>query len=459
MLSSKSYTYHSSTMSLCNECLKQIQAKIIIEDGKVYILKYCSEHGEQKELLQEDSTYYLLKNNYDKPSTSPKVDTKVSKGCPYDCGICPQHDQHGCISLIEVTQRCNMSCPTCYASCSPHIDGGKFLDLGTISKMLDYYQKCEDNNAEVLQISGGEPTLHPQIIDIVHMAQDKGIKYVMLNTNGLRIADDEEFVRELSKFKSGFELYLQFDGFTNDIYRSLRGKDMYEIKEKALQNIVKYQIPATLVCTVSKNVNDHVLDEIIKYGIDTPCIRGINFQPLAYFGRTDKMIEDRITLSGIINRIEAQTNKLLMKDDFIPLPCNVERVAITYMYRPEKGSFIPLTRKINIGRYKSIINNTFMFKVEDIFKNATSGLPICDCMKFIKDFKFIVPKNFFKRTVEQKKEFIDNNTFRISINSFIDRYNFDLKSMQKECVHIITPELRRIPFSSYNMIHRQKGNG
>ncbi|MDF2533386.1 MAG: hypothetical protein K0Q65_2967 [Clostridia bacterium] len=452
----RNYTFYEFTNSLCPVCLDTVPAKIIIKDKKVYLLKYCKTHGEQLELLEEDVEYHLKKKLYDKPGTSMKIHTKVEKGCPFDCGTCPQHDQHACIGLIEVTNKCNLRCPLCYADAGD----GEFLALDHIEKMMNFLQDSERNQAEILQISGGEPTLHPDIISILKMAKAKKFKYVMLNTNGIRIAEDEEFVKELQQFVGGFEVYLQFDGFKPATYQKLRGEDVFSKKQKAVDCLGKHKIPTTLVSSISAGINDDEIGEIFSYGLKQPYIRGINFQPVAFFGRTDQTAEqNRVTLSGILKRMEQQTSGMLRMDDFIPLPCNVERVAITYMYRSSKGGFVPITRDARIQEYLHLINNTFVYTIEDALKNAGRSLldlnTSCDCFKFLNDFRKIIPLDFFKKSKTQKIEYVDQNTFRISVSSFLDAYNFDMKSMQKECVHVITKDLRKIPFSAYNTIHRK----
>ncbi|HEY5586255.1 MAG TPA: radical SAM protein [Ruminiclostridium sp.] len=453
----RDYIFYEFTNSLCPECYQSIPAKVVLKNKKVYLLKYCPTHGEQLELLEEIAEYHLKKRQYDKPGTRMKVHTKVDKGCPFDCGICPQHDQHGCIGLIEVTTKCNLHCPLCYANAGE----GKFVSLDKIEEMMDFFQESEGGQAEILQISGGEPTLHPDIINIIKLAKAKMFKYVMLNTNGLRIAEDEEFVSELQQFVGGFEVYLQFDGFKESTFMNLRGENLLEKKQKAVDNLSKYKIPTTLVSTISNGINDDEVGRIFTFGLKQPYIRGINFQPTAFFGRTMQNVkENRVTLSGILKRLEQQTGGMLQLNDFIPLPCNVERVAITYLYKTSKGGFIPITRDARIQDYLQIINNTFVFTIEDALKNAGRSIKdiktTCNCFKFLNDFKHIVPFDFFIKSKEQKMDYIDQNTFRISVSSFLDAYNFDMKSMQKECVHVITEDLRKIPFSAYNTIHRGK---
>lgn len=459
----REYIYIEATSSFCNECMTLVPAKIVSQDNSVYIIKYCPDHGETKALLEEDYAYHMKKRHYDKPSTSMITQTQINKGCPFDCGICLMHDQHACIGLIEVTNACNLACPTCYANAGED----QFLSLEKISDMMDLFIESERGKGEILQISGGEPSLHPQILDIIEMAQDKGIQYVMLNTNGLRIAEDETFVKALKGFKGGFEVYMQFDGFKESTYESLRGENILETKLKAIDLLVANEVPVTLVTTVAKGVNDDELGKIFEFALSKPFIRGINYQPVAYFGRVDNDLAsvesqamNRSTLSSILGGFERQTGGLLTEEDFIPLPCNVERVAITYLSKTKSGGFLPITRNMEIQKkYLHLINNTFAFTIEDMLNKAGEGKKnlstLTSCCDLMSDFKKFLPMDFMIRSKEKKMAYIDANTFRVSISSFVDRYNFDLKSMQKECVHVITKDLKKIPFSAYNILYRE----
>ncbi|MGF6905775.1 radical SAM protein [Fusobacterium sp. PH5-44] len=460
MQNEKTYKFISSTESFCPECQKLVHSKFIEEDNKVYLLKYCNIHGITRVLYEEDALYHKRKDIYDKNSSISKIETTIDRGCPYDCGLCPTHDQHTCIALIEITEKCNLNCNVCYANSGE----GQHLSLNKIKKMIDFYQEAEYNKAEILQISGGEPTLHPNIIEIIAYAKTAGIPFVMLNTNGIKLAENGAFLEELSQFnQQGFEIYLQFDGLDNFIYQKLRGKNLLETKLKAIDNLIKYDIPITLVTTVAQGINDEKLGEILTFAMDKNCIRGINFQPVGHFGRLNSYNpDDFITTSGILKRIESQTNNLIQMDDFIPLPCNVEKIAISYLMKHD-GSFSPIFRGRNLEHYTSSIENTFLFTAENVLKHAKENIKVnnlftcgCNCIDFFNNIKSFLPKGFLLKSQKEKKKYLDSSTFRISINTFVDMYNFDLKSMQKECVHVITPELKRIPFSAYNMIHRKK---
>lgn len=445
------------TRSFCSKCKKLCDTKVIIKNGSAYLLKNCPTHGEELELLEEDASFIFEKHKFDKPGTKHKADTVYKKGCPFDCGLCPEHEQHTCMGLIEVTQKCDLGCPVCYA----HSGTGKHLSLEKIEKMMDFYKVREGGKPEILQISGGEPTTHPEIEKILLLAKSKKFKYIMLNTNGLRISRDKGFAEFLKSLTPGFEVYLQFDGLSEKVYQKIRGRKLLELKKQAIANLQEAKVPMTLVSTVIRGINDNEIGKIIQFGLENNYVRGTNFQPIAFFGREThhKDRKNRVTLSGIRAEIEKQTNGLFKKEDIIPLPCDVDRVAVTYAIK-KKDKYAPITSKIKLDNYLEIIDNTMDFRAEEVVKKAvlksvTKGIA-CDCLKLKDEILEILPKDFIKWPTEEKVNFIDTNTFRITVSSFIDFYNFDIKSIKKECVHIITPDLKRIPFSAYNMIHRDK---
>jgi len=352
---------------------------------------------------------------------------------------------------VEITADCDLNCPVCYAD---SLSGGAHLAVEKIDTMLDFFVESEGGSAEILQISGGEPTTHPEILKIIASAMAKPIKYVMLNTNGLRIAEDADFAAALARFRGGFEVYLQYDG---DDGVELRGRPVAEMKQAAIKRLLELKIPITLVCTVQSGGNDDRLGEVLSFAMNTPGIRGVNFQPLAYFGRGHQGAPlDRSTMTGVIERIEKQTRGLLRKSDFVPLPCNVERVALTFLYRKGKD-FIPITRKMDVKEYLPLIRNTLEFDARDIqeIMNGKNGCG-CSCLDFAREIAPLVPLKVLTMNKEDRMDYIDSNIFRITVTSFIDADNFDLKSMRKECVHIITPDLKKIPFSAYNMVHRSR---
>lgn len=452
----RDYRLHALTTSLCSACGASVSAKVLLRDASVYLQKACLTHGIHEELLEEDAGFYLRGAQYDKPGTASQTQTEINAGCPWDCGLCPDHEQHTCIGLLEVTPACDLGCPVCFADAG----NGDPLPISTIARMLDAYQEAEGGHADVLQISGGEPTLHPEILDIIRLARDKGIRYVMLNTNGLRLAEEPDFAAALGQFTGGFEVYLQFDGLDDGVYRRLRGRPLLDVKQRALANLAAHRVPATLVTTVQGGINDDQLGRILAFALDHPTVRGVNFQPLAFFGRHDGFDPAaRLTRTGVLRRLAAQLPGMLTMDDFLPLPCDVDRIAFTLLYRAN-GGFVPIPRRTRPEQYLPLLNNTLAFYAEDLWANLCACLGSaegrCACMSFLKDLAPFAGFGVKGALAKDKVQFATDHLFRISVTSFLDRYTFDLKALKKECVHVLTPDGRRIPFFAYNLFHRAR---
>jgi uncharacterized radical SAM superfamily Fe-S cluster-containing enzyme len=442
----KPYDFLECTTSLCPECLKKVPAKIVARDGRVCIRKHCPQHGQQEELLEESADYFIHRNEYSRAGSVCEPQSRRVEGCPYDCGLCPDHEQHTCIGLIEVNTSCDMCCPTCYADSGRPGD----LPLPAIQRMIDFYVASEHGNAEILQLSGGEPTLHPHILDVLAYARTTRLAYVMLNTNGLRIARDESFVKELARCVGGFEVYLQFDGLEGSASRTLRGRDFVQEKIRAAELLEQYNVPTTLVMTVQTGVNDDQIGAVIAFALRRRNIRGISFQPVTFFGRrpVSAPSADRATLTGILRRIEAQTAGLIQATDFAPLPCHVDRVAVSFLYR-KQGAYVPVTRGVDLRRFLPYIRNTFAFRAEEFIQATDASRSCCGWLQGF-------APEFLRKPKAERVQYINDNLFRLSVVSFIDAYNFDMKALQKECVHVITPDFHKIPFSAYNLLHRSK---
>lgn len=285
------YIFYGETTSLCETCLSLVPAKILIQDNDVYLQKRCNTHGVQKTLISSDAAYYRSCKDYLKPGDRPKKHFSATKyGCPYDCGLCADHEQHSCLALIEVTNSCNLRCPVCFADSSP--DQDMFRSLDEIETMLDTLVEAE-GEPDLLQISGGEPSLHPQILEILQQAKRRPIRHLMLNTNGVRIANDPEFVASLAELKPGFEVYLQFDSLQKQALETLRGVDLRTVRQRALENLEKHNISTSLVVVVKKGLNDTEVGAIIRHALEFKCVRGITFQPIQDAGRNSETADKK----------------------------------------------------------------------------------------------------------------------------------------------------------------------
>src|SRR6185437_113696 len=450
MENTRNYIYYDHTISLCIVCHKQISAKIIFEEGKVYLTKTCKEHGFQKVMIATDIEYYKHIRNYNKASEYPrKPHTATIHGCPYDCGICPDHEQHSCLTLIEVTERCNLTCPTCYASSSP--THGRHRTLEEIEFMLDATVASE-GSPDVVQLSGGEPTIHPDFFAILDLAKTKPIKHLMVNTNGIRIAGDPAFVERLAGYMPDFEVYLQFDSFRPDALRRLRGRDLTDIRKKALEQLNRYNLSTTLVVTLQKGLNDDEIGPIIDYALQQPCVRGVTLQPTQISGRLENFnpATDRLTPTEVRRKILEQTN-IFQPNDLIPVPCNPDALTMAYALKLG-GQVQPLTRLIDPEVLLNSSKNTIVYEQDAtlhsyVMKMFSTGNSPVSASQTFNQLLCCLPQIAAEGLTY-------NNLFRIIIMNFMDAYDFDVRAIKKSCVHIVDPDGRIIPFETMNLFYR-----
>jgi uncharacterized radical SAM superfamily Fe-S cluster-containing enzyme len=446
------------SQSLCPECRTVIDCQIYFRDNKVYMHKACEEHGAFEDMIYSDAEDYVDARRYNKPGASPAHRQGVTeRGCPDDCGLCPEHKQHTCVGVIEITDRCNLSCPVCFAQ----TDASFSLPLEKVKEMIDLFVKCEEK-PEVLQISGGEPTVHPDIFEILKYVDEKGIQYPLLNSNGIKLAD-REFARKISEtmkpdsFVGKPVVYLQFDGLTDETYTALRGKPLLEKKMKAIENCTEFGMNITLVPTIVKGVNDHEIGDIVKFALNHHNIRMVNFQPGALVGRYNigKTSEERMTIPELLEKMESQTEGLVKKPSFINIPCPYPVCSVcTYVYKQDDFVFA-FTDFMDVEEYiEGFLNRTMpdMDLVPEVHEALDALFSMSTIMGSEKTEDALCTSCGLK--VPNVKEMLDNITI-ISIHHFMDEYNFDLKRAQKCCVTEILPNGKMIPFCVYNNLRRK----
>ncbi len=447
------YIYYDFTLSLCPVCLKRVDAKIVFEDNKVFMLKTCSEHGFQKVLIETDISYYKNIRNYNKASETPlKFGTRTQHGCPYDCGLCQDHEQHSCLTVVEITDRCNLACPTCYAMSSPHY--GRHRTIEEVEKMLDIIVESE-GTPDVVQISGGEPTIHPEFFEILDIAKKKPIRHLMINTNGIRIAKDFAFAEKLASYMPDFEIYLQFDSFKPAVLEKLRGKDLSDIRIKALEHLNKLNLSTTLVVTLQAGLNDDEIGAIIDFALQQKCVRGVTFQPTQVAGRTENFnpATDRITMTGVRQKILEQTT-IFKPNDLVPVPCNPDSLVMGYALKLG-GEVMPLTRYLDPAvLLDNTTKNTIIYEQDtnlqgQLLKIFSTGISVDKADENMHQLLCCLPQI---SAPGLKYE----NLFRIIIMRFIDAYDFDVRTVKKSCVHIVHKDGRIIPFETMNLFYRDE---
>ncbi|MBI2972635.1 MAG: radical SAM protein [Armatimonadetes bacterium] len=383
------------TRSLCPVCRRVVDAQVQARDSKVILRKRCPEHGPSEALLSSDLSWYLHAMRYNRPGLLPGArGTEARDGCPYDCGLCPEHQQHTCLAIIEVN--------------------------------------------------------HPQISEILAAVRRRPVRYVMLNTNGLRLARDDEFVRRLADL--GVYIYLQFDGLESRTHLALRGVDLRREKQEALDRLARHGVQAVLAATVVKGINDHEIGAIVRFGLEHPAVRGVAFQPVFLEGRhvpSDPL--DRMTVPDVLCAIEAQSGGLFTRQDFTPVPCcHPTCMAMCYAY-VENGTVTPLARIVDVDAYLDYFVNRALPDVDLGVRKALEGLLSAgsvggsekQILNFCAACGLQLPGDL--------RNLVDR-IFMINVTGFMDVHTFEVRRVMKCCIHELLPDGRLVPFCAYNTI-------
>ena len=444
------------TRSICPVCRRVIDAQVLLRDNKVYMQKRCPEHGPFEALIYADAEAYVASARFNKPGTIPlKYSTEVVLGCPHDCGLCPDHQQHACLGIIEVNSACNMDCPLCFAEAG----SGFNLTLAEVEGILDHFVETE-GEPEAVQFSGGEPSIHPEIIPMLEAATQRNIKHVMLNTNGKRIAADDDFLDQLAGIDPRPAIYFQFDGFESETYRILRGEpDILDEKLRALDRLAEIGCTVVLVPAVERNVNEHEIGDIVRFGIEHPAVKGITFQPAFHSGRHgehDPMT--RMTNPDIIRLIEEQTEGMFLKNDFFPVPCCFPTCnSVTYAF-VEDDTVLPLPRFVDVEDYLDYVSNRILpdigeFSAESIqaaLEGLWSSSAVPGSEKSGRDFA--LGCSICGLLEDSELGEVTDHIFMIALQDFLDPWTFNQKNVMKCCKEILLPDGKQIPFCAYNNV-------
>jgi hypothetical protein len=448
------YIFHSQTTSLCEACLEPVPAKVIIESGCVWYLKRCADHGVQKTLINDDLDYWRQQKDWLKPGDRPlTAQTRTEAGCPFDCGLCPDHEQHSCLAIIEINQACNLACPVCFADATDiH---GSHRPLAEIEAMLDALVASE-GEPDLVQLSGGEPTIHPDFFAVLDAVKARPIRHVMINTNGVRIAQDPEFVARLASYAPRLEVYLQYDSLNDDALLDLRGAKLSRIRRQALEALETVGLSTTLVAVVKRGVNDGEVADIVKEALRWTCVRGVTFQPVQDAGRNEGFdaSSNRVLLTQI--RREVAKAGVFGLEDMIPLPCNPDQICIGYGLRDgEKVTPITslLPRELILSGPNTISYEAYPKLRDGILDLLSLATAQANTEEKLAGLLCCLPQAMVPEELSYA------NSFRVVILQFLDRYNFDLGTVKRSCVHFVTDEGQIIPFDTYNSFYRPGAEG
>jgi hypothetical protein len=478
------------TESLCPECGKVIPATIREKGGKAVMEKACPDHGSFEDTIWSDARMYLAVEKYAVDGVgidNPFID-KDAPVCPADCGLCKIHLTHTVLANLDLTNRCNLTCPVCFANANA--SGFVFEPtFGDVHKMMATLRAERPVPCSAIQFAGGEPTIHPDFLRIISDARDIGFSQIQVATNGIKIAESMEFTQAM-RDAGMHTIYLQFDGMSDEIYRKMRGYDLLDIKLKAVRNIQATKGRKMTVClvpTVVNGINDHDLGNIVRYAIDNiDVVHAVNFQPVAFSGRISKkeLARQRFTLTDLAQRLHEQLG-FVEPDDFYAVPAMSffsdlisilkNKPRITFSTHPHCGigtfvfvdkrdpkHVVPVTRFV---RVKELIDDAGALARDLSRKNASILTRAKEGVRFYTNLekKYVIKENvpdgldivkmikpLFSSGDKKALSKFTWNALMIGGMHFQDSYNYDIERVRRCCIHYVVPDGRIIPFCAYN---------
>ncbi|HKW78416.1 MAG TPA: radical SAM protein [Candidatus Limnocylindria bacterium] len=460
--------FYELTKSICPECRRDVDARILLRDGKVIMRKRCPDHGWFEALVFGDADLYTKIQRFNKPGTLPlKFATEIRDGCPRDCGLCPDHQQHTCLALIEVNSGCNLDCPLCFANSGTHLAKTGFeLTYDQVDFMLARLVEAE-GTPEVVQFSGGEPTLHPRLLDFIALAQEKGIEYVMVNTNGVRLAHDDRLLEGFARLRP--HVYLQFDGFDATTNLALRGRaDLIDEKLRTLDRLASADVRVVLVAAVERGVNEHEIGRIVEFGLRHPAVFGVNFQPAFRAQRHVRPADplERITIPDVLKALEEQTSSLFKLSDFVPVPCCMPTCNFVTYALLDGDEVMPITRMVDVETALDYVKNRTVPAVSDELVRVlerlwSSSAQIGSDTAASDVHRSLVAGRAAERCTACRTSLplsahvprdLARHVFMVNTRDFMDPWTFNVKNVMKCCVEFLIPDGRMIPFCAYNSV-------
>jgi 7,8-dihydro-6-hydroxymethylpterin dimethyltransferase len=429
-------------------------------DGKVYMRRHCRRgHGEVISLYEEDFELWQYLQQWRVPTkiiTPDTPDNLLPIPLSYFQGLGELQTQHSCILLLDITQNCNLNCPTCFAASGTGVN--KFVRYEHIMRSLDKAIEREGGRIDVLMLSGGEPTVHPEILEVIQGAISRNVTRVVVNTNGLRVAKDDRFISTLSKLRDRVEVYLQFDGFSPEAHLYHRGQDLREVKARAIKRLAEGRIFTTLVMAVAAGVNDQEVGRVLEFAFETDYIGGVSYQPIFGSGRANVIDPmNRVTTTGVLKLLEKQTGGSIIPHDFIALPCShPDCCTISYFVKGDDGQMNSIPRLLGLERLKAnlgLVGNRIAFPdANETIQAALTGLMsetttitrpelidyvlnLCEnCDLGLNDFVKSVGRMVLRR--ESPVETVTKRMKRVTIKSFMDAWTLNVERLQQCCVHV-----------------------
>jgi uncharacterized radical SAM superfamily Fe-S cluster-containing enzyme len=448
---------YSYTTGICPECREMVSARVIEDDGEIFLEKMCPRHGNHAHIISSGRAWFEQSRAYVKPGQNPLGKAVASfAGCPDSCGLCPQHRQHTCLPVVEITSRCDLDCPVCLK------DKTKQFGM-SVEEYRFALRKLREAEGELLMVnlSGGEPLLHPDLIDFLRVGQEEKVMQTTVSTNGLKLLTDQKLRAAFIKYKA--IVCLQFDGFEPLTWVRLRGKDLASAKLELIDMMEQEGISYTLTATVAAGVNRHEIKAVVDFFFKRKAL-SLMFQPAAYVGQASAFQagQPRLTIYDVVREIEESPH--VGQGDFNPLPCShYSCFALAYYLILEPGNFLSLQDFLGRDKYLDIIANSTLPGLTRESHDLLKG-QIYECWsaadssganaRILERLRLILREisKLDSQAFSADKAFAlgQANMKAIFIHHFMDKESFDLGRLVKCCNHYLQPDGRLVPICAHN---------
>jgi len=472
-VTTRPYTVLRAVQTTCGACFADdpdravdygtdiLQGELVERDGQVLLRRRCRRgHGDVVSLYEEDHALWESLQRWRVPARTltpdqPGDDRPIPTG--YADGLNELQGQHTCVALIDLTDACNLRCPTCFAESGP--DADRYARTGDILRAVDAVVAREGGRLDVLMLSGGEPTLHPDLATILREIAARSVTRTVLNTNGIRVAGDDGLLQQLASLRDCLEVYLQYDGVSEAAVRHHRGADLRATKDEALRRLTEARIFTTLACTVAEGVNDGEVGAVVDLALATDHVGGVTFQPVFASGRVAGVDPlRRLTTTGLLRRLGEQTGGRLSPADFVALPCShPDCTALTYLIRRDDGTWASLPALVGVDRLRAnlpLVGNRIVADdatvaslarllsagsstgspetaaaINEVFHSCDIGVP-----GFVRRLEWVLGGR--RHAVEEAARRVK----RIQVKSFMDPWTMNLERLRGCCVHTVSTD-------------------
>jgi 7,8-dihydro-6-hydroxymethylpterin dimethyltransferase len=461
-----------TTTSLCKVCKEATPASIVAVGNEVWMRKACAEHGAQEVRISTSVDWYERTRATKQVFAAPRVVKKaIDLGCPFDCGPCTSHTQKVRLPVVTITSACNLDCPICYVHNKN--DDAYHMPLADFAMVLEHLRTDHGGELDIVNLTGGEPTLHPQLFEMLEMARAAGIHRVTVCSNGIRLAKDEAFVERLAQL--GARIALSFDTFDPHTDKLMQGMELLSTKLKCLELLDKHGVDCTLIPVMTRGVNEHEVGRILDFALSRPSVRHIEVHTMTFTGQSGTTFQaghrsGRISMIEVLEEIETRTEGLLKPTDFVSSPCaHPLCYQIAYLLLdPEGGRPIPFTRFMPASELYAALSDRLYLepgpRLEESLKSAIDRLWVEDdgdpestrTLKLLRGMLDTMFPTDHPLTHEQAIRAGEKAIKAVYVHSHMDEETFDTERAVDCCDSNCYADGTTIPVCNYNVLYREK---